>query len=280
MQWQCGRFNVSLTEPKVMGIVNVTPDSFSDGGTYSSNLNSVLAHAQQLLDEGADILDVGGESTRPGSAFVSAEEEWSRVAGVIEELYRWNVPLTLDTRRTSVMKQALEKGWVDAINDVAALSDEGAVELLASYPGIGVCLMHMQGIPETMQQNPQYNDVTGEVIQYLDERVKVCLQAGIAKESLMLDPGFGFGKTLQHNIDLMNDLSQWIKNLDLPVLIGVSRKTMLGQIIDEAVPSERVTASVVAAVASIARGAHVVRVHDVKETVQAVKVWQKLGIWA
>lgn len=280
MQWQCGRFNVSLTEPKVMGIVNVTPDSFSDGGTYSSNLNSVLAHAQQLLDEGADILDVGGESTRPGSAFVSAEEEWSRVAAVIEELYRWNVPLTLDTRRTSVMKQALEKGWVDAINDVAALSDEGAVELLASYPGIGVCLMHMQGIPETMQQNPQYNDVTGEVIQYLDERVKVCLQAGIAKESLMLDPGFGFGKTLQHNIDLMNDLSQWIKNLDLPVLIGVSRKTMLGQIIDEAVPSERVTASVVAAVASIARGAHVVRVHDVKETVQAVKVWQKLGIWA
>lgn len=280
MQWQCGRFDLNLDTPKVMGIVNVTPDSFSDGGQYSQNPNSVLKHAQQLLDEGADILDVGGESTRPGSDYVSPQEEWQRVAPIIEELFKWNVPLTLDTRRTFVMQQALEHGWVDAINDVAALSDEGAVSLLAQYPNIGICLMHMQGIPDSMQHNPQYSDVTAEVVNYLQERVGECLQAGIAPARLLLDPGFGFGKTLQHNVDLMNDLQPWLKRSDYPVLIGVSRKTMLGQIIGEGVPAERMVASVVAAIASIARGAHIVRVHDVKETVQAVKIWQKLGIWA
>lgn len=280
MQWQCGRFDLNLDTPKVMGIVNVTPDSFSDGGQYSQNPNSVLKHAQQLLDEGADILDVGGESTRPGSDYVSPQEEWQRVAPIIEELFKWNVPLTLDTRRTFVMQQALEHGWVDAINDVAALSDEGAVSLLAQYPNIGICLMHMQGIPDSMQHNPQYSDVTAEVVNYLQERVGECLQAGIAPARLLLDPGFGFGKTLQHNVDLMNDLQPWLKRSDHPVLIGVSRKTMLGQIIGEGVPAERMVASVVAAIASIARGAHIVRVHDVKETVQAVKIWQKLGIWA
>ena len=280
MRWQCGRFDLNLDSPKVMGIVNVTPDSFSDGGVYSQNLASVLAHAQQLLDEGADILDVGGESTRPGSDYVSPEEEWQRVAPVIEALYQWQVPLTLDTRRTYVMQQALQHGWVDAINDVAALSDEGAVETLAQYPNIGVCLMHMQGIPESMQHNPQYSDVTAEVVQYLQSRVATCLQAGIQPECLLLDPGFGFGKTLQHNVDLMRDLKPWIEDSDYPVLIGVSRKTMLGQITGIDVPEQRMVASVMAAVASIARGAHIVRVHDVKETVQAVKVWQELGVWA
>ncbi|UOO90298.1 dihydropteroate synthase [Vitreoscilla massiliensis] len=280
MRWQCGRFDLNLDSPKVMGIVNVTPDSFSDGGVYSQNLASVLAHAQQLLDEGADILDVGGESTRPGSDYVSPEEEWQRVAPVIEALYQWQVPLTLDTRRTYVMQQALQHGWVDAINDVAALSDEGAVETLAQYPNIGVCLMHMQGIPESMQHNPQYSDVTAEVVQYLQSRVAACLQAGIKPECLLLDPGFGFGKTLQHNVDLMRDLKPWIEDSDYPVLIGVSRKTMLGQITGIDVPEQRMVASVMAAVASIARGAHIVRVHDVKETVQAVKVWQELGVWA
>ena len=280
MRWQCGRFDLNLDTPKVMGIVNVTPDSFSDGGVYSHNLDSVLAHAQQLLDEGADILDVGGESTRPGSDYVSPEEEWQRVAPVIEALYQWQVPLTLDTRRTYVMQQALERGWVDAINDVAALSDEGAVATLAQYPHIGVCLMHMQGIPESMQHNPQYSDVTTEVVQYLQSRVEVCLQAGIQPECLLLDPGFGFGKTLQHNVDLMRDLKPWIEHSDYPVLIGVSRKTMLGQITGIDIPEERMVASVAAALASIARGAHIVRVHDVKETVQAVKIWQELGVWA
>ena len=280
MRWQCGRFELNLDRPKVMGIVNVTPDSFSDGGQYSSNLDSVLSHAQQLLDEGADILDVGGESTRPGSDYVSPEAEWERVAPVIEALYQWNVPLTLDTRRTYVMEQALKQGWVDAINDVAALSDEGAIAALAPYQNIGVCLMHMQGIPESMQHNPQYSDVTTEVVQYLQGRVDVCLQAGFAPGRLLLDPGFGFGKTLQHNIDLMRDLQTWISESNYPVLIGVSRKTMLGQITDINIPEERMIASVAAALASIARGAHIVRVHDVKETVQAVKIWQELGVWA
>ena len=280
MRWQCGRFELNLDRPKVMGIVNVTPDSFSDGGQYSSNLDSVLSHAQQLLDEGADILDVGGESTRPGSDYVSPEAEWERVAPVIEALYQWNVPLTLDTRRTYVMEQALKQGWVDAINDVAALSDEGAIAALAPYQNTGVCLMHMQGIPESMQHNPQYSDVTTEVVQYLQGRVDACLQAGFAPERLLLDPGFGFGKTLQHNIDLMRDLQTWISESNYPVLIGVSRKTMLGQITGINIPEERIIASVAAALASIARGAHIVRVHDVKETVQAVKIWQELGVWA
>ena len=280
MRWQCGRFDLNLDRPKVMGIVNVTPDSFSDGGQYSRDLDSVLSHAQQLLDEGADILDVGGESTRPGSDYVSPETEWARVAPVIEALYQWNVPLTLDTRRTYVMERALQNGWVDAINDVAALSDEGAVAVLAQHPNIGVCLMHMQGIPESMQHNPEYSDVTTEVVQYLQSRVDECLQAGIAPERLLLDPGFGFGKTLQHNIDLMRDLKLWMDQSAYPVLIGVSRKTMLGQITGIDIPEERVVASVTAAIASIARGAHIVRVHDVKETVQAVKIWQELGVWA
>ena len=280
MRWQCGRFELNLDRPKVMGIVNVTPDSFSDGGQYSTNLDCVLSHAQQLLDEGADILDVGGESTRPGSVYVSPEAEWERVAPVIEALYQWNVPLTLDTRRTYVMEQALKQGWVDAINDVAALSDEGAVAALAPYQNIGVCLMHMQGIPGSMQHNPQYSDVTTEVVQYLQGRVDACLQAGFAPERLLLDPGFGFGKTLQHNIDLMRDLQTWISESDYPVLIGVSRKTMLGQITGINIPEERMIASVAAALASIARGVHIVRVHDVKETVQAVKIWQELGVWA
>ena len=280
MRWQCGRFDLNLDRPKVMGIVNVTPDSFSDGGQYSRDLDSVLSHAQQLLDEGADILDVGGESTRPGSDYVSPEAEWARVAPVIEALYQWNVPLTLDTRRTYVMERALKSGWVDAINDVAALSDEGAIEALAPYQNIGVCLMHMQGIPESMQHNPEYSDVTTEVVQYLQGRVDACLQAGFTPERLLLDPGFGFGKTLQHNIDLMRDLQTWISESDYPVLIGVSRKTMLGQITGINIPEERMIASVAAALASIARGAHIVRVHDVKETVQAVKIWQELGVWA
>ena len=280
MRWQCGRFDLNLDRPKVMGIVNVTPDSFSDGGQYSRDLDSVLSHAQLLLDEGADILDVGGESTRPGSDYVSPEAEWARVAPVIEALYQWNVPLTLDTRRTYVMERALKSGWVDAINDVAALSDEGAIEALAPYQNIGVCLMHMQGIPESMQHNPEYSDVTTEVVQYLQGRVDACLQAGFTPERLLLDPGFGFGKTLQHNIDLMRDLQTWMAHSDYPVLIGVSRKTMLGQITGIDIPEERMIASVAAALASIARGAHIVRVHDVKETVQAVKIWQELGVWA
>lgn len=276
--WQAGRFKIDLAAPKIMGIVNLTPDSFSDGGTYSQNVQTALRHAEQLLKDGADILDIGGESTRPGSDFVSPEEEWQRVQPVLAEIGKWNVPVSLDTRRAAVMQQALAQGGVDIINDVAALTDEGAVDVLARYPDIGICLMHMQGLPENMQDNPQYQDVVGEVARYLNERVAVCAQAGIASERITLDPGFGFGKTLQHNIALMRHLPELMQATGLPMLIGVSRKRMIGELTGENMPSERVHGSVAAALASVARGAQIIRVHDVKATSDALKVWQVLGV--
>lgn len=277
--WQAGRFQIDLTKPKVMGIVNLTPDSFSDGGTYSKNIQTALQHAEQLLKDGAQILDIGGESTRPGSAFVPPQEEWHRVQPVLAEIATWNVPVSLDTRRCVVMQNALEQGGVDIINDVAALTDEGAVEVLAQHPTVGICLMHMQGLPQTMQDNPQYQDVVDEVARYLNERVGACLQAGIAKERITLDPGFGFGKTLPHNVALMQHLPELMKETGLPMLIGVSRKRMIGELTGEAMPSERIHGSVAAALASVARGAQIIRVHDVKATVDAIKVWQALGVF-
>ncbi len=278
-QWQCGRFSLNLAEPKIMGIVNLTPDSFSDGGTYSRNVQTALQHAEQLLQEGADILDIGGESTRPGSAAVSQEEEWARVQPLLAEVVKWGVPVSLDTRHTGVMAQALQQGWADIINDVAALSDEGAVDLLAQHPQTGICLMHMQGLPDNMQHNPRYQDVVGEVVRYLNERVAVCTAAGIARERIILDPGFGFGKTLPHNIALMQHLADFFQTADLPLLIGVSRKRMIGELSGEADAAQRVHGSVAAALAAVARGAQVIRVHDVKATADALKVWQALGVF-
>lgn len=276
--WQAGRFAIDLSAPKIMGIVNLTPDSFSDGGVYSQTVQTALKHAEQLLKEGADILDIGGESTRPGSDYVPPEEEWARVWPVLKELATWGVPVSLDTRRTVVMKQALEPGGVDIINDVSALSDEGAVGLLAQQSQTGICLMHMQGMPETMQQNPQYQDVVREVADYLNERTAACVQAGIAKNRIVLDPGFGFGKTLQHNILLMRHLNELAKQSGLPLLIGVSRKRMIGALTGEENAADRVHGSVAAALAAVARGAQIVRVHDVKATADALKVWNALGI--
>ncbi|SUA35963.1 dihydropteroate synthase [Neisseria zoodegmatis] len=261
-----------------MGIVNLTPDSFSDGGVYSQTVQTALKHAEQLLKEGAYILDIGGESTRPGSDYVPPEEEWARVSPVLKELATWGVPVSLDTRRTVVMKQALEQGGVDIINDVSALSDEGAVDLLAQQAQTGICLMHMQGMPETMQQNPQYQDVVREVADYLNERTAACVQAGIAKNRIVLDPGFGFGKTLQHNILLMRHLNELAKQSGLPLLIGVSRKRMIGALTGEENAADRVHGSVAAALAAVAWGAQIVRVHDVKATADALKVWNALGI--
>lgn len=279
--WQAGRFRIDLAQPKIMGIVNLTPDSFSDGGIYSQSIGSAIRHAEQLLKDGADILDIGGESTRPGSAVVSESEEWARVQPVLSELVKWNVPLSLDTRHTAIMAKALEHSIADIINDVAALTDDGAVELLAQpqYSQIGICLMHMQGLPETMQHNPQYSDVVGEVGRYLSQRAEVCTQAGIAPERLVLDPGFGFGKTLEHNILLMQHLSELMKNTGLPYLIGVSRKRMIGELTGEQTPAERVHGSTAAALASVARGAQIVRVHDVKSMSDALKIWQAVGIF-
>ena len=276
--WQAGRFEIGLDKPKIMGIVNLTPDSFSDGGVYSQNAQTALAHAEQLLKEGADILDIGGESTRSGADYVSPEEEWARVEPVLAEVAGWGVPISLDTRRTVIMEKALALGVVDIINDVAALTDEGAVELLARQADTGICLMHMQGLPENMQINPKYQDVVGEVARYLKARAAECIAAGIAPQRITLDPGFGFGKTLQHNIALMRHLPELMAETGFPLLIGVSRKRMIGELTGEANAAERVHGSVAAALASVARGAQIVRVHDVKATADALKVWDALGI--
>lgn len=279
--WQAGRFEIGLDKPKIMGIVNLTPDSLPDGGVYSQNAQNAqtaLAHAERLLKEGADILDIGGESTRPGADYVSPEEEWARVESVLAEVAGWGVPVSLDTRRTVIMEKALALGGVDIINDVAALNDEGAVELLARQADTGICLMHMQGVPKTMQINPKYQDVVGEVARYLKARSAECIAAGIAPQRITLDPGFGFGKTLQHNIALMRYLPELMEETGLPLLIGVSRKSMIGELTGEADAAARVHGSVAAALAAVARGAKIVRVHDVKATADALKAWEALGI--
>ncbi|XXQ67257.1 dihydropteroate synthase [Neisseriaceae bacterium B1] len=274
--WQTTRFQIDLTAPQIMGIVNVTPDSFSDGGHYSGSLKSALEHAESLLRDGADILDIGGESTRPNAAFVSIDEEWQRVAPVLQEVATWNIPISLDTRRAEIMARALDAGWADIINDVQGLEDKGAVELLAQQQNTGICLMHMQGLPENMQDSPDYGNVVGEVARYLQARADVCLAHNIARERITLDPGFGFGKTLAHNIALMQNLSELHSSHDLPLFIGVSRKRMIGELLQRDEPTERVSGSVAAALFAAEQGAKIIRVHDVKETVDAFQVWSAL----
>ena len=274
--WQAGRFRIDLSAPKIMGIVNLTPDSFSDGGTYSRSARAALAHAERLLAEGAHILDIGGESTRPGAAHVSPEEEWVRLQPVVEEIAKWNVPLSVDTRRSTIMQRLLGDGLSDIINDISALEDNGAIELLAAHPDIGICLMHMQGLPETMQNNPQYQDVVTEVAGYLKARAQACRAAGIRSERIVLDPGIGFGKNLQHNIQLMRHLPDLKTQTGLPLLVGVSRKRMIGEITGEAEPAQRIHGSVAAALYAAERGTAILRVHDVKATADALKVWQAL----
>ena len=274
--WQAGRFRIDLSTPKIMGIVNLTPDSFSDGGTYSRSARASLAHAERLLAEGAHILDIGGESTRPGATHVSPEEEWVRLQPVVEEIAKWNVPLSVDTRRSAIMQRLLGDGLADIINDISALEDNGAIELLAAHPDTGICLMHMQGLPETMQNNPQYQDVVAEVAGYLKARVQACQAAGIRSERIVLDPGIGFGKNLQHNIQLMRHLPDLKTQTGLPLLVGVSRKRMIGEITGEAEPAQRIHGSVAAALYAAERGATILRVHDVKATADALKVWQAL----
>ena len=274
--WQAGRFRIDLSAPKIMGIVNLTPDSFSDGGTYSRSARTALAHAERLLAEGAHILDIGGESTRPGAAHVSPEEEWARLQPVVEEIAKWNVPLSVDTRRSAIMQRLLGDGLSDIINDISALEDNGAIELLAAHPDIGICLMHMQGLPETMQNNPQYQDVVAEVAGYLKARAQACRAAGIRSERIVLDPGIGFGKNLQHNIQLMRHLPDLKTQTGLPLLVGVSRKRMIGEITGEAEPAQRIHGSVAAALYAAERGAAILHVHDVKATADALKVWQAL----
>ena len=267
-QFLCGRFQLDLTRPNVMGIVNVTPDSFSDGGKYSS-VERAVEHALQLIAEGADILDIGGESTRPGAAPVGLDEELRRVIPVIEALSKvTTVPLSIDTYKPEVMRAAIQAG-ADIVNDICALREEGALEIVANS-NAGVCLMHMQGIPQTMQINPQYTDVVSEVKQFLADRAEACLTHGIASERITLDPGFGFGKTTAHNVALIQHLDSFAE-LGFPLLVGLSRKSVLGRIAggDE---QQRLHAGLAASVISVMKGAKIVRVHDVKATVDALKV--------
>lgn len=255
-----------------MGIVNVTPDSFSDGGRYASTALAV-DHALKLIDDGADILDIGGESTRPGATPVSLDEELNRVIPVIEALSKVSkVPLSIDTYKPEVMRAAIVAG-IDIVNDVRALQEgsgkDGALEIVASS-NVGVCLMHMQGSPQTMQLNPNYSDVVREVKQFLTDRLHVAIAHGIARERILLDPGFGFGKTTAHNIALIQHLDD-LTNIGPPILVGLSRKAVLGKIAggDE---SQRLHAGLAASVISAMKGAKIVRVHDVKATVDALKV--------
>jgi dihydropteroate synthase len=251
-----------------MGIVNVTPDSFSDGGKYESTEKAV-EHALKLVEEGADILDIGGESTRPGATPVSLEDELDRVVPVIEQLSKLTqVPLSIDTYKPQVMQAALEAG-ADLINDVRALQEPGALEIAARSKA-GVCLMHMQGLPATMQLDPQYDDVVAEVRAFLAERMAAAEAAGISRSRILLDPGFGFGKRTEHNIALLQGLPE-ILSLGRPLLVGLSRKSVLGQITGGDV-YVRLHASLAASVISVMKGARIVRVHDVKATADALKV--------
>ncbi|MFA7300284.1 MAG: dihydropteroate synthase [Sideroxydans sp.] len=272
MLLHCGKFILSLERPLVMGVVNVTPDSFSDGGRYVSSA-AAIDHAQQLIADGADILDVGGESTRPGATEVSEQEEIDRVLPIFEGLCDSEVPVSIDTWKPGVMRAALKAG-VSLVNDVNALQAPGALEVLAQSDA-AVCLMHKQGSPQTMQRQPQYADVVAEVVDFLRERVAAAEMAGIAQARIVIDPGFCFGKTLVHNLDLLRQLDR-LCALGVPVLAGLSRKSMLGAITGREV-DDRKAASVAAALLAVQRGAAIVRVHDVRETVDALKLWEAVN---
>ena len=251
-----------------MGIINVTPDSFSDGGKFSAS-HLAIAHALKLIEEGASILDIGGESTRPNAEPVSLQEELDRVIPVIEGLVnRSNIPISIDTYKPQVMQAAIAAG-VSIVNDVRALQEEGALEIVAKS-NVGVCLMHMQGTPQTMQINPQYVDVVADVNAFLKARLEASIHAGCRPSQIVLDPGFGFGKKREHNITLIQQLDSF-KTLGRPLLVGLSRKSVLGQMTGNDVDA-RLYASVAASVIAAEKGANILRVHDVKATVEALKV--------
>lgn len=263
----CGARTLDLSAPVVMGILNVTPDSFSDGGQFTS-LDSALRRAEQMLADGAAIIDVGGESTRPGADPVSEQQELDRVVPVVEALTReLDALVSVDTSTASVIRETARAG-AGLINDVRSLRRDGAC-LAAAESGLPVCLMHMRGEPGDMQDNPRYQDVTAEVIQFLEERVAACVSAGIARDRLLVDPGFGFAKTVGHNLKLLAEMDQ-LKRLQLPILVGLSRKSMVGKVLDRPV-EERLPGSLAAAVMCVERGALIVRAHDVKETVDSVR---------
>lgn len=276
MHFTCGNFQLDLCIPRVMGIVNVTPDSFSDGGKFAAT-NLAIEHALKLAEEGADILDIGGESTRPNATPVSLQEELDRVIPVIEALVKQfkqdkqvNIPISIDTYKPQVMHAAIAAG-ASMVNDVRALQEDGALEVVAKT-NVGICLMHMQGTPQTMQQNPHYDDVVNDVKAFLAARLQASVHAGVATSRILLDPGFGFGKTREHNILLLQNL-QSFATLGQPLLVGLSRKSVLGQVTGNDI-NARLYASIAASVLSAMKGAKMLRVHDVRATVEALKFVQ------
>ena len=270
----CGRYRLTIAgepyHPLVMGVLNITPDSFSDGGQFAS-LDLAITHAEQMISDGVDIIDIGGESTRPGAAPVPVNEELRRIMPVVYALRDCGKPLSVDTRRPEVMREVIQAG-VDMINDVEGFRADEALRLL-SESDCALCIMHMQGQPQTMQHTPHYDDVVSEVGEFLRERVADAEHAGIDRRRICIDPGFGFGKNLTHNLTLLNRLGDLQAAVGLPVLAGLSRKSLIGTLTGR--PAEqRLAGSIGAALAAVMQGAQIVRVHDVAETVDAIKVWQ------
>ena len=275
--WRCGRFLFDFSKrkrPLVMGILNATPDSFSDGGKFRT-ARDAIAQAELMIKSGADMIDIGGESTRPGATPVALQEELDRVLPVTEALKNCGVALSIDTYKAETMRQALRAG-VDCVNDIWALRQEGAINSVLESSDCGIVLMHMQRDPVTMQFNPEYKDVVTEVIAFLQERTDRLMDVGIDKDRIAIDPGFGFGKSLEHNLQMLAHFDLFLK-LNYPVLAGVSRKSMLGKVTGKQT-NERVAASIAAAVMAADRGAKIVRAHDVSETVDALKLWEAVQL--
>jgi dihydropteroate synthase len=274
MTWQTSRHRIDLTRVHIMGVVNVTPDSFFDGG-HHAGVKQAVAHCERLLEEGADILDIGGESSRPGAEPVSAEQELERISSVIEAAMRMGCPISVDSAKPEVMRQALRMG-VDIVNDIHALRAPGALEVVAHSRSCGVVLMHMRGSPQTMQHDVHYEDVVTEVGSFLQGRVEALTGLGIDRNRLVLDPGIGFGKSPEDNLTLLRRQRE-LATIGLPLLVGWSRKSTLGALTGRAV-ADRQSGSVAAALASVQNGASVLRVHDVAATAEALKVWRAAGL--
>lgn len=274
MLWQTTHHLIELSVPRVMGIVNTTPDSFSDGGRFTS-VAAAVDHCRRLIDEGADILDIGGESSRPGAEPVSLEEERRRVLPVLEAVLAMRHPVSIDTTKPALMAEALALG-VDIVNDIHALKALGALDVVAAHPNCGVCLMHMKGKPPSMQSQPSYIDAVAEVGSMLRDRMEALTARGVAADRIVLDPGIGFGKTIEHNLELLRRQRELLV-LGRPLLVGWSRKSSLGVLTGRAV-GDRLAASIAAALAAVLNGASIVRVHDVAATVDAVRVWRAAGL--
>ena len=282
--FECGRYRFPMKvantnglktvfKPLVMGILNVTPDSFSDGGKFQS-LDHAITHAEQMIEDGVDIIDIGGESSRPGATPLPLDEELKRVIPLIYALRDCGKPISIDTYKPEVMREAIIAG-ADMINDIRGF-DSAEARAVVADSDVGLCVMHMQKSPETMQEQPRYQNVTQEVIAFLRERCDQLVVAGVEKNRLSIDPGFGFGKTLEHNIELLQNINWMQEELGLPVLAGISRKTMIGSITGKPV-ERRMAGSLAAALAAMAQGARILRVHDVAETVDAIRVWQAVN---